>query len=364
MPVEGAAGWFALAPPPDLAVLGELLAQLRADGQSIRGFVDRAALLAAWIELPPPLVVLELSRQRLSISVAGRDGKDAALLRHVSLPGGERALTNAWLELARATLVQQTRFDPLHDQRSESQLRAGLPALAAEAERTGQASLRIDTATGALTLTLTRDQLAAVATPVLQPLAAALQALSAANGAGTLLVPAALLDIPGMDAIIAGAHFARLLRIDEGLVTRALRLLPDASISVAGVPYRTQLPLLAESAPPEALLPLQLRGQQPQVMATHVVYRGRALPLTSTGLVLGRDPGEAGALALPDGVAGLSRRHCTLRREDGRSQVIDHSSHGSWLDGARVRGRALLPAGSTLQLGDPGIELQLVALGE
>ncbi len=230
LPVEGAAGWFALAPPPDIAVLGALLAQLRAAGHSIRGFIDRAALLAAWIELPPPLVVLELSRQRLSISVAGRDGQDAALHRHVSLSGGERALTNAWLELARATLVQQTRFDPLHDQRSESQLRAGLPALAAEAERTGQSSLRIETTTGELTLTLTRDQLAAVATPVLQPLAGALQALSAANGAGTLLAPAALLDIPGMDAIIAGAHFARLLRIDDGMVARALRLLPDAAI--------------------------------------------------------------------------------------------------------------------------------------
>jgi pSer/pThr/pTyr-binding forkhead associated (FHA) protein len=51
-----------------------------------------------------------------------------------------------------------------------------------------------------------------------------------------------------------------------------------------------------------------------------------------------------------------------LRREGGRSQVIDHSSHGSFLDGARVRGRALLPAGSTLKLGEPGIELALVAL--
>jgi pSer/pThr/pTyr-binding forkhead associated (FHA) protein len=97
------------------------------------------------------------------------------------------------------------------------------------------------------------------------------------------------------------------------------------------------------------------------VMATHVVYRGRALPLPAEGVVLGRDAGES-ALPLPDGIAGLSRRHCTLRREQGRSHVVDHSSHGTFLDGARVRGRALLPAGSTLRLGDPGVELQLVAL--
>ncbi len=180
-----------------------------------------------------------------------------------------------------------------------------------------------------------------------------------------LLVPAALLDIPGVDAVIAGARFARLLRFEAGLAARALRLLPmETAVPTGAVPYRTQLPLLAEGPPPEGLAPLQLRGQQPEVMATHVVYRGRALALTLAGLVLGRDPGDPAGLRLPEGVAGLSRRHCTLRREGGRSQIIDHSSHGSWLDGMRVRGRALLPAGTTLRLGEPGIELQLVALGE
>jgi hypothetical protein len=361
-PVEGADGWFALAPPQDVAALGELLAQLRANGHAVRGFVDRAALLAAWLDLPAPLVVLELSRARLSISVASRDATTASLLRHVSLPGGERALTAAWLELARATLVQQTRFDPLHSQRHELQLRSGLPRLAAEAERSGQASLTVDAATGTLVLTLTRDQLAAAAAPVLRPLAVALQALAAANGAGTLLVPATLRDIPGCDAALADGHFARLLQLDTGLTARALRLLPvESAVPTGAVPYRTQLPLLAGAAPSVGLAPLQLRGQQAEAMATHVVYRGRALALTPAGIVLGRDVGES-ALPLPEGVAGLSRRHCTLRREEGRSQIIDHSSHGSWLNGARVRGRALLPAGSTLRLGRPGVELQLVAL--
>jgi hypothetical protein len=342
--------------------MGELLAQLRATGQVVRGFVDRAALLAAWLQVPSPLVVIELSAQRLSVSVASRDADTASLRRQVSLPGGARALTAGWLELARATMVQQTRFDPLHDQHHESQLRAGLPRLASEAGRAGHASMSIEAAGSALNLALTRDQFAAAAAPVLQPLADVLQSLSAASGAGTLLVPPSLLDIPGIDAVLAAAHFARVLRLEAGLVTRALRLLPfESSTHTGGVPYRTQLPLLDGAPPEDELVPVQLRGRQPETMATHVVYRGRALALTPAGLVLGRDPEES-AVRFPDGIAGLSRRHCTLRREDGRSQIIDHSSHGSWLNGGRVRGRALLPAGGTLRLGEPGIELQLVAL--
>jgi hypothetical protein len=362
-PPGGEGTWFVLSPPPDVAALGEQLAQLRAAGFAVQGFVDRAALLAAWLELAAQLVVLDLSRQQISISVASAEGESAALRRHVALPGGERALHAAWLELARATLVQQTRFDPLHDQRGEAQLRAELSRLAAGAQRAGQASLAIDTGSGELTLTLTRDQLAEAAAPVLRPLAAALQSLSAASAGSVLLVPESLLGIPGLDAALANARFTSMYRFADDLAASAAALLPvAASVPGGAVPYRTQLQRLAQVAPADALVPLQLSGRDPDVMATHVVYRGRALPITAAGIVIGRDPGDAGGLRLPEGLAGLSRRHCTLRREGGRSQVIDHSSHGSFVDGARVRGRALLPAGSTLKLGDPGVEFALVAL--
>jgi pSer/pThr/pTyr-binding forkhead associated (FHA) protein len=81
------------------------------------------------------------------------------------------------------------------------------------------------------------------------------------------------------------------------------------------------------------------------------------------GLVLGRAPGDGpGVLELPEGIAGLSRRHCTLRRAGGETVLVDHSRFGTFVDGQRVDGRALLAAGSHLRLGTPGIELALVAL--
>ena len=44
--------------------------------------------------------------------------------------------------------------------------------------------------------------------------------------------------------------------------------------------------------------------------------------------------------------------------------VIDHSRHGTFLNGARVQARARLAAGDTLRLGTPGVSLELVALAE
>jgi hypothetical protein len=171
-----------------------------------------------------------------------------------------------------------------------------------------------------------------------------------------------MLEIPGFEEALAGARVARMLRCPDGQGAVAASLLaPSAVTAAGGVPYRTELPCSAVTTA-DGVQPLVLQGTDPDVMATHLVYRGRVLPIPAAGLVIGRDPGEVAGLKLPDGIAGLSRRHCTLRRDGARTQLIDHSSHGSFLDGVRVRGRALLPAGSTLRLGDPGIELALVAL--
>src|SRR5690606_1804555 len=115
--------WIALSPPADAGLPGELLRQLRAAGHAVQGFVDRTALLAAWLDAGHALAVLEMTRRHFAIGYATRDTEAAALRRHVPLPGGELALEDAWLRLAAATLVQQTRFDPLHDLQREAALR-------------------------------------------------------------------------------------------------------------------------------------------------------------------------------------------------------------------------------------------------
>lgn len=359
-----AALWVSLSPPlqPDLP--GELLRQLRAGGHHVQGFVDRTALLAAWLPVAGELAVLELARTRFVLGLAARDADGAALRRHVPVAGGEQALLDAWLRLAAQTLVQQTRFDPLHDLHHEAALRSQLPALVADAQRHGQGRCTLYTgAGGSVTLALARDQLAAAAESVLAPLARALQALAAAHGDAVLLVPGSVLGIPGMEAVLAAARFAQVYRCADDLAARAASLQEPSGVGAeGGVPWRTRAPLPAVAAPADAFLPLSPAADVPLTMATHVVYRGRVVPIPAEGLVIGRDPGGPPSLALPEGIAGLSRRHCTLRRDGQRAQVIDHSTHGTFLDGARVRGRALLPAGGVLRLGEPGIELPLVAI--
>lgn len=354
--------WIAVGPELDAAVMGELLRTLRAMGCRVQGFVDRSAVLAGWQQLTGHHIAISQSRQQTLISVVFHDGAAVELQRTVKLPGGSQRLHDAWLQLAAQTLIQQTRFDPLHDLRHETALRAALPDLVRAAERDGQVEHRIDAAGRDLTLTLTRDQLERACAPVLRPLAAALQTLAAGMPEARLLVSEALTGLPGMDAVLDSAHLPRVFVVPPGgAACAASALAPQPALPSGAVQYLTRVPL-PQSHALEALPARQGRHAQPTQMATHVVYRGQAVPITAEGVVLGRDPAAAGALRLPEGIAGLSRRHCTLRRQHGRTQLVDHSSFGSFLDGARVNGRAFVAAGSVLRLGTPGIELAMIAV--
>jgi pSer/pThr/pTyr-binding forkhead associated (FHA) protein len=66
---------------------------------------------------------------------------------------------------------------------------------------------------------------------------------------------------------------------------------------------------------------------------------------------------------VPEGLAGVSRRHCTLVSEGGELVLIDHSRFGTFLNGERVSERARVYAGDRIRIGDPGMELSLISLG-
>jgi FHA domain len=368
-PDAGAAGgqgaaWVAVGLDHDAAAMGTLLRELRGAGHQVQGFADRTVALAGANRLSGTHICLEIARSQTLLAVAFNDGATVQLQRAVRLPGGEARLIDAWLALAARTLVQQTRFDPLHDLRCEQALRAALPGLAAEANRNGQTEYRVQSAGRELPLTLTRDQLAAAAAAHLEPVGAALQALVAGLPECGLLIDERFHALPGVAPLLDAAHVSQVRAVPQGSAAMAVSLLPAAEPLESGaVQYLTRIAFPAHAD----IVPLPLlpgAGTDARPMATHIVYGGRAIAI-GKGLVIGRDPGDAPqVLALPEGVAGLSRRHCTLRSERGRAQIVDHSRYGSFLDGARVRGRAFLAAGSTLRVGTPGVELPLVWLQE
>ena len=60
----------------------------------------------------------------------------------------------------------------------------------------------------------------------------------------------------------------------------------------------------------------------------------------------------------------MSRAHCRFFESAGESIVEDLSTWGTFVNGERVAGRAVLAAGDRVRVGSPGIELALIAAGE
>jgi pSer/pThr/pTyr-binding forkhead associated (FHA) protein len=78
---------------------------------------------------------------------------------------------------------------------------------------------------------------------------------------------------------------------------------------------------------------------------------------------VGREVDGAG-VQVGEGVAGVSRLHCSLLRDERGVTLQDHSRYGTWLNDQRVLGRTNVLAGDRMRLGDPGIEFGFVAVGE
>jgi len=363
-PEGGAPSWVAVGSRASANELGELLRQARAAGIAVQGFVDAAVATAAWLGMPEQSVVIDVGQNATVFSVVANDGREARLRRTAVVPVGEAGLLEAWLRLMAGTMVRQTRYDPLHGLQQEARLRARVRDAAIEAGRAGSMRLEFDAEGRTLELSLSRDQFVTAAEESFGPFAQMLQALCAGVGDCQVLAPAPLLALPGAAEALAAAGSRPVWSVEDGVAAQAASLLPAAQAAGSGaVRYLTQLPAFATPAPADRCVRMATRAGAEQAAATHLVWRGRAIPIGESGIVLGRDPGDAPqGLQLPEGVAGLSRRHCTLLRAGAETVLVDHSRFGTFVDGQRVNGRALLAAGHVLRLGSPGIELPLIAI--
>jgi hypothetical protein len=101
------------------------------------------------------------------------------------------------------------------------------------------------------------------------------------------------------------------------------------------------------------------RGAKP----THVLVGDRATPVGEEALVLGTQAAEGERwLDLGPDLAGVSRRHCEIAAANGQCVVTDHSRYGTFLNGHRIDGSAVLQAGDVIRVGTPGVEMRMISV--
>ena len=367
---------FLIAAPARFSTmgLGRALGVLRSLSMNVRGFADSAVLTAAGLasrgDPEATVLVIDIGLHHVGVARVERRGgefvRGRALTRTRS---GWLELLEGWLALVGEVMVRRTRFDPLQDAAMEQTLVDALPEWLQAAAATGSTKVRVVRGEVSHEIDLSRDQFAARVEPIYRALVDLLHELRPAGAQLLITVPAAVQHCPGLIELLGNFSGCELAITPAGFAASAASLLPDPQHDAGEVPLLRRLsgaqsaPIMAGLRDVAAKMPYLMLGAGVQAAAppSHLLFSGHAVALNGRNLVIGRDRDTA--ITLPEGLAGVSRQHCSLRHEMGQIVLVDHSRYGTFVNGERVAGRVRLRAGDQVRIGDPGVQLSLIAVG-
>ena len=366
-PAAGECVWIVAPARAQARGLGTALGVARSLPLAVDGFVDAAAVSVAALGLEREAIVLELGMHHAAATSVSQDGGQARR-RHTALTerGGLLELYQTWLELVSTAMVRRTRFDPLHDAATEQQLFDALGTLTRDAAATGSATASLAKGGEQVEVQLTRDQFAQAAQPFIREIVNLLHELRPAGTSVALVVARAVAQLPGLRDELEQFVGCELISVPDGFAAAAVSLL-DLPERASDQPVRLlrRLPSSGQTTLTEAVTRDVLGTRRSSAPPpSHLLVDGRAYALTGDALVVGRAPGGPHALALSEGLAGVSRRHCTFIRDGDELILLDHSGFGTFVNGERVAERARVYAGDRVRVGEPGVELALIAVGE
>jgi hypothetical protein len=364
--LEGEHVWITAPVHADAEGLGNVLGIAQSLKLTVDGFIDAAAVTVASVRAARSALVLEVGLHHAAAAAVDSSGQARRRRAIVSEQGGLIELYQAWLAFISIAMVKRTRFDPFTTAVTEQQLFDALPMLTRQAAETGSTTAAVTNGEARFEVSLTRDQFAEAAQPLYRELIRLLHALRPAGAEVTLVIPDAVAAFPGFRELLQQFIGCELITVPDGFAAAATSLL-DLPQAEAGNAVRLlrRLPLREQTAL-SAVITREVLGRTGfgATPPSHLLFDGRAIPLSTSSLVVGRSPGNGQALALPDGLAGVSRRHCTFVRDGSEVVLIDHSHYGTFVNGERVSERVRIHAGDKVRLGEPGIELSLISIGE
>jgi hypothetical protein len=344
--------------------LGLLVGIANECGVVVRGLVDAGLAAVSTVAPSPCMMHLDLQLHQAAATLLETSRADGTLrrTRYELLPGaGQLAFRQAVAASIATTFVRETRFDPLHQASTEQCLHDLLPTwlqALADAEET---AAELEFGATAYRIGLSRAQVVEAVEALTSEVLRLVQSARPPGALMHLCFTPRIAGIPGLVARLSGLRDCVVVELARGAAaTGALKgasaiVRPaDAITLVHRLPLASAAVADDQPATPAVSVPAE-------AVPTHVLFNGRAWPISSTPLTLGWSVGAgARALTLPAGIAGVSRSHCSLEFRDGQSVVSDHSTYGTFVNDERVGGHVVLKVGDVLRLGAPGVSLELI----
>lgn len=266
-------------------------------------------------------------------------------------------LFDAWIAVAADAFVQQSRFDPLHTAETEQLLQNKLWDWLAVASTSQSVQIEIEYRGIAHSAELETLELVAAGAPFYHRIVSSLRALYRADETPALQLSDRAARMPGLADILSARVGGDLYLQESGATARGLLArcrdmkAGDAAVSLVRKLPWDQSPVVTDDSGKLS------HGGHP----THLLFQNKAYAVDTQPLTLGSQVTDGGrCIDLQQDMPGLSRRHCSLQQESGQCVVRDYSRYGTFLNGHRIDGSAVLQVGDLIRIGTPGFELRLI----
>lgn len=267
------------------------------------------------------------------------------------------ALYDAWLRMLAEAFVRQSRFDPLHTAETEQMLLDRIPRWLMAASSGGKVSLEVDYQGIGHGAEIDGLEFVTAVAPVYQRIVSQLRALCRAGESPAIQLTDRAAQLPGLADMLKARVGGEVFLLESaatarGLLARCRNLQRAAEVSLI-----RQLPW--DQTAVEVSAGQRGDGGRP----THVLFDNTAYSIDTKPLNLGSQAvaGERW-IDLQTEMPGVSRKHCSLQFDNGQCVVRDFSRYGTFLNGHRLDGSAVLAVGDLLRVGTPGFELRLISV--
>ncbi|MDX1507218.1 MAG: FHA domain-containing protein [Woeseiaceae bacterium] len=336
--------------------LGLFLGVCNEVGLPVIALVDGAVAATRRQYLNARLVHADLSLHSTMLTRLSQAGQVQVEKSEVIERNGLVALYESWIRMISDAFVKQSRFDPLHTAETEQLLLNRIPGWLDAASSGATVGLAIEYQGVMHEAEVESLQLLSAAAPVYQRIVSQLRAMLRADETPAIQLTDRAARLPGLADMLKARVGGEVFLLEPGAPARGL-LSRCRDLKAGG-----QVSLIRQLPWDQAAIEIQVvddvaAGGRP----THVLFEDSAYRLNGEPLCLGTQA-VAGERWIDLGAAmpGVSRKHCELLVENGQCVVRDFSRYGTFLNGHRMDGTAVLQVGDLLRLGTPGYELRLI----
>ena len=346
--------------------LGLILGMAQELSIPVKGFVS-LPIAASYHAYPNAMLLhLDIHLHRFEITHLHQGEyltiKNSVTFEEISL----EQLFRSWVETIAEEFVHATRFDPLHQAATEQELYNRLAAALDILKNQPSFLFELSHGKHSYRITLVRDVLLKKSGKIYDKICRFIEKMRDDHGKNNLLTVLQMTHrvacLPGLKNKLSEIDNCKIVELEPGAgalgVLKLWDQLPDRH-SGNGASFFTSRPWEQTESQTSRAISYKTSTK---IRPTHLLYRDVAYPISEKPLIIGCDHYSFGkGIRVQAKSSDVSKKHCTVQREDDRIVLTDTSSQGTFVDNRQVIGSAILELGQIVRLGTSKETIQLIA---